>query len=345
MTTTTTTGTCTLAPRIIHGEAREVLMGMPDASIDAIVTDPPYGLADLTQRKIESALRAWLGGDREFVPGGVGFMGASWDRFVPPPALWDEAFRVLKPGGYLLAFAGARTQDIMGLSLRLAGFGVRDVLAWLRSDAFNKSPHVLKSGYEPVLMAQRPVEGSIEQNLERWGTGSLNAEACRTPYASEADEAETKTKNAHGRFGTRNGGNAVYGTFADTERADYDPPGRWPANAVLDEDVAAELDGRFPDRLGGPSRFFPRFTYAGRAPSRERPVAPDGTKHDTVKPLSVMEWAVTLVTPPGGTVLDLFAGSGTTLEAAHRLGFDAVGIEREARYIPLIEQRIARATR
>ena len=82
--------------------------------------------------------------------------------------------------------------------------------------------------------------------------------------------------------------------------------------------------------------------YAGRAPVKERPVAADGTKHPTVKPLSVMRWLVRLVTPHGGTVLDMFTGSGTTLEAAVLEGRDAIGFESHAPFIPLIEQRLAR---
>ena len=90
---------------------------------------------------------------------------------------------------------------------------------------------------------------------------------------------------------------------------------------------------------GGASRFF----YVAKAPKSERPVV-DGTAHPTVKPLALMRWLVRMVTPPGGTVLDPFAGSGTTLEAAMLEGFNVTGIEREADYLPLIRARIERAT-
>jgi DNA modification methylase len=111
----------------------------PDDSVDAIVTDPPYGLANTTAPLVLETLTRWVSGDREYVPGGKGFMGKAWDAFVPPPAVWDEAYRVLKPGGFLLAFAGSRTFDLMGLSVRLAGFEVRDGLAWLYGSGFPKS--------------------------------------------------------------------------------------------------------------------------------------------------------------------------------------------------------------
>ena len=110
--------------------------------------------------------------------------------------------------------------------------------------------------------------------------------------------------------------------------------GRWPANVVLDESQAAALD-----QQAGVSRFF----YTAKASKSERPVV-DRTAHPTVKPLAVMRWLIRLIAPPGGLVLDPFAGSGTTIEAAILEGFPVIGIEREADYLPLIQARIDRAT-
>ena len=149
------------------------------------------------------------------------------------------------------------------------------------------------------------------------------------------------------------------------------PSGRWPANVLLDQHAAAWVDeqsghqkdgfhvGRNRDATqiantilnprrkdasdggyggsGGASRFF----YTAKAPKSERPNV-DGVQHETVKPLAIMRWLIRLVTPPGGTVLDPFAGSGTTIEAALIEGFDPVGIEMEADYLPLIQYRIDR---
>lgn len=83
-----------------HGDALAVLRTLADESVSAVVTDPPYGLAEITTSKVMTTLTAWLTGDREYVPDGQGFMGRRWDRFVPPPAVWDECLRVLKPGLY-----------------------------------------------------------------------------------------------------------------------------------------------------------------------------------------------------------------------------------------------------
>ena len=108
---------------IVHGDALDVLRGLPDNSIDAIVTDPPYGLG--TPPDMTDVLRAWLAGEA-YRPRGRGFMGKAWDAFVPGPEYWRECLRVLKPGGHALVFAGTRTWDVMGLALRLAAAKDRD---------------------------------------------------------------------------------------------------------------------------------------------------------------------------------------------------------------------------
>lgn len=121
-------------------------------------------------------------------------------------------------------------------------------------------------------------------------------------------------------------------------------------------ELPATLDRPKRDDEGGASRFYTvthwsaddvagqdgaDFLYAAKAPKRERPMV-DGVRHVTVKPLAVMRWLVRLVTPPGGTVLEPFAGSGTTVEAALIEGFDVVAMEQAAEYLPLIESRVAR---
>ncbi len=106
-----------------RGVALAVLATMPAESIDSIVTDPPYGLS--REPDAAEVLRHWLSGD-DYEHGGGGFMGKSWDSFVPGPAVWKECLRVLKPGGHLVCFAGSRTVDLMGMAIRLGGFEIRD---------------------------------------------------------------------------------------------------------------------------------------------------------------------------------------------------------------------------
>jgi DNA modification methylase len=131
--------------KILKGNSLDLLPTLADNSIDAIVTDPPYGLGNPDPDYIIKAIQLWASGDRAHIPEGKGFMGKSWDSFVPPPAIWDECLRVLKPGGHLLAFAGTRTYDLMGISIRMAGFEIRDSIGWLYGSGFPKSLNVSKA--------------------------------------------------------------------------------------------------------------------------------------------------------------------------------------------------------
>ena len=485
---------------IIHGDCLEELKKLDDNSVDAVVCDPPYGLSNTKPQQVADVLKAWVTGDTVSVPAKKGgFMGADWDSFVPPPAVWEECMRVLKPGGHMAVFAGARTQDLMGLSIRLAGFEIRDTLGWVYGSGFPKSmdvskaidkqkhkkddtlrftlwlreqcevlgisrndldkaagtsdmggwwtsslPHrcaiptaeqwesiahffpalpdwaapliapanqpgeawekrevvgvqkgamsgwnmdgttkfadrnittpatseavkwdgwgtSLKPAIEPILLCRKPLDGTVASNVLAHGVGGLNIDACRV--GTEVRVNPPGSTNPRVAMG-------------DGWNEDATPTvavGRFPANVLLDEHAAAEMDeqsgaagahgprsGRgtgegvtgwmtpgtraHPNDSGGASRFFPVFKYQAKAPKRERPVIEreDGTKiqHNTVKPLALMEWLVSLIVPPGGVVLDPFAGSGTTLQAALNKGFTPIGIEQDADYIKLIEKRL-----
>lgn len=124
-----------------HGDCLAVLKTLPDNSVDSIVTDPPYGLSK--EPDMAEVLRHWLAGD-DYQHTGSGFMGKSWDSFVPGPSVWRECLRVLKPGGHLLAFFGARTQDLGTLAIRLAGFEIRDSIAWMYGSGFPKNMDISK---------------------------------------------------------------------------------------------------------------------------------------------------------------------------------------------------------
>jgi site-specific DNA-methyltransferase (adenine-specific) len=150
---------------VYHGNCLDELKNLPDNSIDAIVTDPPYGLGNADPDYILSALKMWMGGDREHIPAGKGFMGKQWDAFVPPPAVWDECFRVLKPGGHILVFAGTRTQDLMGLSVRMAGFEIRDSISWIYGSGFPKSLDISKA-LDKMAGAEREILGRNPNSRE-----------------------------------------------------------------------------------------------------------------------------------------------------------------------------------
>lgn len=290
-----------------------------------------------------------------------------------------ECLRVLRPGGHMLAFGGTRTFHRLACAVEDAGFEVRDSIAWLYGSGFPKSLNLvdetgertgwgtaLKPAFEPIVVGRKPLAGTVAANVLAHGTGALNIDGCRVGDG-ERPLIEMDRRQMDGA--------SVYSGSADgsttgSRFAGMTTSGRWPANVILDESQAEVLDeqtgsltsgkmlpthtdakrevfGQNADGgyttmetygdTGGASRFF----YVAKADASER-VRVNGTAHPTVKPLDLMRWLVRLVTPPGGTVLEPFAGSGTTVEACILEGFQCVAIEREADYLPLIVQRINR---
>ena len=321
------------------GDCRDVLALIPANSIDSICTDPPYEL---------------------------GFMGKGWDAtgIAFDSTAWRECLRVLKPGGHLLAFGGTRSYHKMACAIEDAGFEIRDSLMWLYGTGFPKSLNIgdgrgsaLKPAYEPIILARKPLNGTLRQNVERWGTGVLNIDACRVKYRDEADRASAHPGRCTSK---RRGIAAVPDAGSNSERIEfaYEQKGRWPANVLLDEVVAGELDAQTDI---GVSRFF----YVAKASRAEREAGceslatirrTDGRveEHDTphlrttqrrnfhpcVKPIALMRHLCRLVTPPNGVVLDPFAGSGTTGCAAMLENLRFVGIEQNAEYAHIAKVRI-----
>lgn len=225
----------------------------------------------------------------------------------------------------------------------------------------------LKPAWEPIILARKPLVGTVAANVLAHGTGALNIDGCRigladgeVVHAPQSDPSKRAGEVGRDLGFTGNDPEA----FRKSQRESIERTntlGRWPANVALDEEAAAMLDeqsgeGKSQGRRvaapkigfgmkaqpevetgygdsGGASRFF----YTAKASRRERG---EGNTHPTVKPLSLMRWLAKLVTPPGGVILDPFAGSGTTLLAAQAEGFDAVGIEREAEYVEIIKKRL-----
>jgi hypothetical protein len=243
-----------MTDQIIQGDCLEVLRGLPDCSVDAIVTDPPYGLSK--EPNVVEVLNHWIVGD-DYKHKGSGFMQAAWDSFVPGPSVWKEVFRVLKPGGHLLAFAGTRTQDLMAISLRMAGFEFRDCLMWAFGSGFPKSHNLdgdwqgwgsaLKPAYEPILLMRKPSPLTIADTVQEWGTGAINVDGCRVG-------TETRTQklidggNVYGQTDkidspTDRGKNGKKATITKSYR------GRWPANLILSDDD--ETRGCFPEATSG----------------------------------------------------------------------------------------------
>ena len=418
--------------RLLVGSCVERLRELEDASIDSIVTDPPYEL---------------------------GFMGKTWDAsgIAYSVELWRECLRVLKPGGHLLAFGGTRTYHRMAVAIEDAGFEIRDSIHWIYGSGFPKSHNVskaidkeagaerpvvgkakhsqpaksghhagstaehikkadegrftpdvtasatdaakqwegwgtaLKPAHEPIVLARKPLTGTVAANVKEHGTGALNIDGCRI-----GDEERTYDLTmTSGNFETTNGGkNEKSGTATVV--------GRWPANVIFDEAAGAELDAQSGERpsgtgnknnganrtiygssvesqntptIGGDTGGASRFFYCAKPSKKERNAGLDGlpeknnkfgnqtngedigngsvndkfttapTKnfHPTVKPVALMRYLVRLITPPNGTVLDPFLGSGTTAAAAILEGFRWTGCEMTEDYLPIIDGRITHA--
>ena len=398
---------------VIHADCLDHMRTMPDACVDSIVTDPPYGLS--REPDAAEVLRHWLAGD-DYKHRGAGFMGKAWDSFVPGPAVWREAMRVLKPGGHLLAFFGTRTYDLGVMAVRLAGFEIRDEIAWMYGQGFPKSLDVskavlrilrpratspklwrsgrarrehrkvgewrgwgtaLKPAHEPIVVARKPLRGTVAANVLAHGTGAINVDGCRTSTSDNlnggAYSGGERPRSAMGLTGQAGGTSSMLeaggGRLAPEEFKQ--PAGRWPANVVLDEEAAAMLDaqsGRLAGRGnvnagavrvirespagfaagiirgGAPHQTYDkgggasRFFYVAKAGRADRG---EGNTHPTVKPVALMRWLVRLVTPVGGHVLDPFAGSGTTGVAATLEGMACTLIEQDGPSVEIIRQRVA----
>jgi len=353
---------------VVHrADCLDAMREMPDASVDAVVCDPPYGL---------------------------NFMGKEWDHGVPGAAYWREALRVAKPGSHLLAFGGTRTFHRLVSAIEDAGWEIRDTIIWIHGQGFPKSHDVskaidkeagaerevvgrhpnssrlssvvfhdgscgltadevlitapatdaakqwagwgtaLKPAFEPICLARKPLIGTVAENVLAHGTGGINVDGCR--IAGEPWKAHCATGLARDKFFTK-------GPAVEIEKEPH-ALGRWPAN--ITHDGSDEVVGMFPTASGSAARFF----YSAKASRAEREAGCEmlpmrGGKarnhHPTIKPLALMRYLCRLVTPPGGLVLDPFMGSGTTGCAALLEGFRFVGMDLDAESVEIASARIA----
>jgi site-specific DNA-methyltransferase (adenine-specific) len=354
-------------------------------SVDAVVTDPPYGLS---------------------------FMGKKWDYDVPSVEVWQECLRVLKPGGYLLSFAGTRTQHRMAVRIEDAGFEIRDMIAWVYGSGFPKSLNIgkavdklqgnervevgrtergnapsmmgksdpnspnydgttfgvgttihtkgtskwegwgtaLKPALEPITVARKPLsEKSVAENCLKWGTGGINIDECRV---DTTDVRHTGGQNFSAGHIPKKAEQITY------------TGGRFPANLI--HDGSDEVVSLFPNDSQ-------RFFYTPKASKSERNKGCEGLEekvntgvlgtgvgggpmltgsgnvrnniqrnnHPTVKPVALMEYLIKLVSREGSTILDPFAGSGSTGIACKNLNRNYILIEKDPQYVEIINCRLA----
>jgi len=374
---------------LYHGDCLEVMAEMAADSVDAIVTDPPYGLS---------------------------FMGKNWDKGVPGEAFWAESLRVAKPGAHLLAFGGTRTFHRLAVAIEDAGWEIRDCVMWVYGSGFPKSLDVskamdraagverelttprgrigtnktrveqgyrpnevaqsfndsgpvtdsarewsgwgtaLKPAWEPIILARKPLVGTVAANVLQFGTGAINVDGCRIGDRSNYPQITVAKR-----------GSAVYSAI-NSDGGKVLDNGRWPANVI--HDGSDEVLALFPETESA-ARFF----YCAKASKRDRDegceelraiskvyngqnsesagcapgsvedkfsTSPAHNFHPTVKPTELMRYLCRLITPPGGIVLDPFMGSGSTGKAAALEGFAFVGIEIDEQYLEIAKARIER---
>lgn len=360
---------------ILQGDCLEVLPTLAAGSYEACVTDPPYHFGSIVKRFAKSG-----GADRPLSKSGPhartarGFMGKEWDggTVALDPETWAAVLRVLTPGAHLAAFGGTKTFHRMACAIEDAGFELRDTLMWVYGSGFPKSHNqsgewegwgtALKPAWEPIVLARKPLDGTVAQNLAKHGTGAINVAACRVGDEVRHAAFTSLAPCSGNRLGEVGTASARRGTQGELK--EY--VGRWPANLLHDgsadvidafpvapgqqgrakQDDTAKTNtiyGKFArnetkhpeprDDAGSAARFF----YCAKASKADRG---DGNTHPTVKPRALMRWLCKLVTPVGGTILDPFNGSGSTGLAAIDEGFGYVGIEREAEYIEIAKRRL-----
>lgn len=347
---------------ILNLDCRHGLAMLPDNSVSAIVTDPPYGLR---------------------------FMGKKWDYDVPGVDIWVECLRVLKPGGHLLAFAGTRTQHRMAVRIEDAGFEIRDMIAWVYGSGYPKHRSSLKPALEPITMARKPAKVAT----------LLNIDACRVAtderipahFGTNGAEGHTMGRRAEyvpGSSGTvfndagrypanliHDGSPEVVAMFPDSAGSGGSVPNvkiSGYGDGAVGTGSAEYLGGertKVDCGTGSAARFF----YCAKASKRDRNEGLEafdavmtnfaaGTglskngdgpprnmnadaknPHPTVKPTELMRYLCRLVTPPGGLIVDPFAGSGSTGKAATLEGFQFLGFELDPTYAAIANARLEAA--
>lgn len=357
---------------VVCADCLEYMRTMSCNCVDAVITDPPYGLS---------------------------FMGEAWDTFSGKAHSSDsadasrcfqnammpvfaEALRVSKPGAYLLCFGGSRTFHRMTCAIEGAGWEIRDCIMWVYGSGMPHGQNVakmmgkkyprkagawegwytqLKPAWEPIVVARKPLDGTVAKNSLVYGTGALNIDACRVPTEDElyihANSVEAcKNRNTYGVYASQkshkkkgqeldrypsnfihDGSQEVVELFPDSKGQQGAIRGTEPSRTGAHGIYGLYGGARTQSKPRGDSGSAARFFYCAKASRKERG---DNNNHPTVKPLALMEWLVRLVTREDALILDPFAGSGSTLLAAKSLNRDFVGIEKNPDYCRIAIDRL-----
>ena len=338
--------------KIINGNSFEVLDTLEENSIDAIVTDPPYGLTTITKR---------FGGenkDGSFARLSKGFMGQQWDGsgIEKNVEFWAKVYRVLKPGAFLLAFGGTRTYHKIASAIEDAGFEIRDCIMRLYGSGFPKNMNIgptlakkgeeeaskwngwgtqLKPAYEPIIVARKPVDETVLNNVLKYGVGGINIEECKggeDRYPANIiltyDENDLEEFNAVCEGMNLGGGKNASRYFycAKTSKKDRD-------EGLEEFDEDRRTDGCIRSNLETARKYGANSAFGKNT-------------HPTVKPTALMQYLVRLVAPKGATILDIFNGSGSTGKAVayenkeRNAHYKYIGIELDPKFCEISEARI-----
>ena len=272
---------------ISAGDSLDVLSTYDTNYFHSCITDPPYG----------------MGMDQ-------------WDYSVPDVDIWREVFRTLRPGAFCLAFCSPELYHRLACNVEDAGFTIKDQIMWMTTTKMPKYNR-LKPAHEPIVVAQKPYQGTLKDNFEKWGCGLIDTENTRVPWDKKPPTGWVKggaKRRTFGREGNTTGGGAEYGTV------DANPAGRYPSNII--GEVQSEHQ---------------KYFYAPRATRKEKG---EDNDHPTVKPVSLMEYLIRIYSPVNSIVLDPFCGSGTTGVAAAITDRQFVGVDLNEHYCQIARDRI-----
>jgi len=273
--------------KIINDNNCDALSSIQKDSIDSCITDPPYGM---------------------------NIANMKWDNNVPPVKNWKSVYRVLKPGAFVLSFCSPEYYHRMATKIEDAGFRPLDMIFWIVTTKMAKANR-LKPAHEPIMVAQKPLEGSIKNNVKNWGCGEIDIEPARVPWEGKPPTGWASNSHSRRAFGSE----VAKARNQQNKKVDANPNGRYPSNVI----------GHLDDHQ--------KYFYAPRASRKERA---DYNDHPTPKPISLMRYLVDIYCPKGGIVLDPFCGSGSTGIAALESGREFIGIDIDKHYCEITEKRI-----
>jgi len=351
-------------PFEVHqGDARAVLKQFADAQFDAVITDPPYGLGELSPALASEIVQAWING-LDWDAAGSGFKSymrsqgqkVHWDDGLPQPSVWAEVLRTLKPGAHAFVFSAPRTSDLISLSLRLAGFEVRDHIARVYGTGLRMGMDVGGVLAKRHIHATKPADevATVFSKRRRFPVPGARG-APRSGFDASPDEliaAFPDTAPIFEEYGGIRGHLKPAHEVVIVARKPLE-------NGNLTDNVVRHRVGginvgaarrrhqngfmQLPTNVWDELGELPRYFHAPR-PTREEldRYLPEGitNSHPTAKPISILSFLLRISTRPGALVLDAFAGSGSTGCACIVEGRRFVGIEREVEYVTLARKRL-----